>query len=84
MIRGKGCRDKIYYEARVRPPGGGGEVFTKELGWLSLSSLSSATPVRFKTAKAANWRVQRGWGAGGDVKVIEHRERVVTFTWPVR
>lgn len=77
MNRRKRPSGKTYYEARFRPRGSGWQVFTQELGWLPMSSRCSATPTRFATAKSAAWRAHRHWGMGGDVRVIEHRERVV-------
>ncbi len=77
MIRRKGRSEKTYYEAQFRPRGSGWEVFTRELGWLSMSSLCSATPMRFSTARGAARRAYRNGGMAGDVRVIEHRERVV-------
>ena len=78
MNRRKRPSVKTYYESRFRPRGSGWTVYTKELGWLSMKSLSSATPVRFKTAKAADWRARYDCRFGaGEVRVIEHRERVV-------
>ncbi len=75
--RRKRPSEKIYYESRFRLRGSKWQVLTKELGWLPMSSLCSATVARFKTAKGAAWRVYRDWGPVGDVRVIEHRERVV-------